>query len=164
MLVQKIMTATLVGIDAELVEVEADVSNGLPATIIVGLPDTAVQESRERVRSAIKYSGFQYPQTRVSLNLAPGGLPKVGTHFDVPIAVAIMLANGLKIKKGFSAPDDRVFVGELSLDGSIRPTPGVLAMIESARNAGFKGAFVPKDNASMAALVNGIEIFPVENL
>jgi len=164
MSVQKIMTATLVGIDAELVEVEADVSNGLPITIIVGLPDAAVQESRERVRSAIKHSGYQYPQTRVSLNLAPGGLPKVGTHFDVPIAVAIMLANGLKIKKGFTTPDDAIFIGELSLDGSVKSTPGVLAMVEAAKSAGFKGAFVPNDNASMAALVNGIEVFPVRNL
>lgn len=168
MAVQKIFTATLVGIDASLVEVEADVSNGLPTTIIVGLPDTAVQESRERVRSAIKHSGFLYPQNRVSLNLAPGSLPKVGTHFDVPIAVAIMLANGLQIRRPCSGDAvngaKQLLVGELSLDGSVKPTPGVLAMTQVARNNGFAAAFVPFENASMAALVNGIIVYPVKNL
>lgn len=167
MAVQKIMTATLVGINAALVEVEADVSNGLPATIIVGLPDVAVQESRERVRSAIKHSGFLYPQTRVSLNLAPGGMPKVGTHFDVPIAVAIMLANGLKIsgrKKAAAAPGKQLFVGELSLDGSVKSVPGVLAMTQAARDAGFAAVFVPTENASMAALVKGIIVYPIDTL
>lgn len=172
MAVQKIMTATLMGINAALVEVEADVTNGLPVTIIVGLPGAAVQESRERVRLAIKHSGFLYPQTRVSLNLAPGSLPKVGTHFDVPIAIAIMLANGLKIHHRRTASgsainsshDKHLFVGELSLDGTIKPTPGVLAMTQVARNAGFTGVFVPTKNASMAALVKGIVIYPVTNL
>jgi magnesium chelatase family protein len=161
MSVQKIITATLVGIDASLVEVEADVVNGLPATIIVGLPDTAVQESRERVRSAIKHSGFKYPQTRVSLNLAPSGLPKVGTHFDLPIAIAILLANGLKIK---NRNHKELFVGELSLDGLVRSAPGVLAMVESARKAGFTAVYVPKSNAQMASLVKGVSIFPVTTL
>ncbi|HEX3099847.1 MAG TPA: YifB family Mg chelatase-like AAA ATPase [Patescibacteria group bacterium] len=164
MSVQKIMTATLVGINAALVEVEADVSNGLPATIMVGLPDTAVQESRERVRSAIKHSGFLYPQTRVSLNLAPGGLPKVGTHFDVPIAVAIMLANGLKIRTRADVLEKQLFVGELSLDGSVKATPGVLAMTQAARDHGFHSVFVPAENAAMAALVNEIKVFPVMSL
>jgi magnesium chelatase family protein len=165
MAVQKIMTATLVGINAALVEVEADVSNGLPTTIIVGLPDTAVQESRERVRSAIKHSGFHYPQTRVSLNLAPGSLPKVGTHFDVPIAVAIMLANGLKVKRSIhDKAGEQLFVGELSLDGSIKATAGLLAMVQAARDAGFTAAFVPIENASMAALVKDIIVYPVVTL
>ncbi len=166
MLVQKIMTATLVGINAALVEVEADVSNGLPMTIIVGLPDAAVQESRERVRSAIKHSGFTYPQTRVSLNLAPGGLPKIGTHFDLPIAIAVMLAGGLlKPSTQFKEIVSRtLFVGELSLDGSIKSAPGILAMTQAARDKGFQAVFVPSDNAPMAGLVKGIDIYPVENL
>lgn len=164
MAVQKIMTATLVGINASLIEVEADVSNGLPATIIVGLPDVAVQESRERVRSAIKHSGFKYPQTRVSLNLAPSGVPKVGTHFDVPIALAIMLANGLKVKSPFKALNKHLFLGELSLDGTVRSVPGVLAMTQVARDAGFSAVFVPTANASMAALVKGIEVYSINNL
>lgn len=160
MAVQKIITATLVGIDAQLVEVEADVSNGLPTTIIVGLPDTAVQESRERVRSAIKHSGFQYPQTRISLNLAPGSLPKVGTQFDVPIAVAVLSAAGLKTIDLTKS----LFVGELSLDGSVKSTTGVLAMVEAAQVAGFENAFVPEENLRMAQLVKGINIFPVQTL
>lgn len=159
MAVQKIMTATLIGLDAALVEVEADVSNGLPTTIIVGLPDVAVQESRERVRSAIKHSGFQYPQTRVSLNLAPGYLPKVGTHFDVPIALAILLASGLKT----SNLDESIFIGELSLNGAVKPTAGVLAMVEAAQKAGYKRAFVPEDNLTMARLVKGIETYPIQS-
>lgn len=164
MAVQKIFTATLVGINAELVEVQADVSNGLPTTIIVGLPDAAVQESRERVRSAIKHSKFQYPQTRVSLNLAPGDLPKIGTHFDLPIATAILLAgNLLKIPKALNI-QSYLFAGELSLDGSIRSSAGILAMVQTARDKGFVGVFVPAANAKMAALVKGIEIYPVENL
>lgn len=160
MAVQKIITATLVGIDAKLVEVEADVSNGLPTTIIVGLPDTAVQESRERVRSAIKHSGFQYPQTRISLNLAPGSLPKVGTQFDVPIALAILSAAGLKTIN----LNQSLFVGELSLDGTVKSAVGVLAMVEAAQAAGFVNAFVPEENLSMAMLVKGINIYAVKTL
>ncbi len=163
--VQKIFTATLVGINASLVQVEADVSNGLPTTIIVGLPDAAVQESRERVRSAIKHSGFGYPQTRVSLNLAPGSLPKIGTGFDVPIAVAILLASGLVSRKSLVFDLNKLLlVGELSLDGIIKPVNGVLAMVEAARNAGFAAAIVPTENIHTAKLVQGIPVFTAKNL
>ncbi|HEX3096032.1 MAG TPA: YifB family Mg chelatase-like AAA ATPase [Patescibacteria group bacterium] len=162
MAVQKIFTATLIGIEAALVEVEADVSNGLPTTIIVGLPDTAVQESRERVRLAIKHSGFQYPQTRVSLNLAPGGLPKVGTHFDLPIALAILLASG--ILRTTTELNKTLFVGELSLDGSIKTTAGVLAMVQLAKQRGFNSVFVPNENVLMASLVDGINVYGLNSL
>jgi magnesium chelatase family protein len=162
MTVRKIMTATLVGIDAALVEVQADISNGLPATTIVGLPDVAVQESRERVRSAIKHSGFQYPQTRIILNLAPGTLPKAGTHFDLPIAVAILLASNL-ISINFSV-EDCLFLGELSLDGQVRSTAGVLAMVLAAKSAGFGTVFVPAENANMANLVKGVKVYPLTSL
>src|SRR3954465_2789737 len=91
-MISKVFSASVIGLDAELIEVEADVTNGLPATIIVGLPDTAVQESRERVKAAIKNSGCSYPPTRVSVNLAPADVPKLGTQFDLPIALAILLA------------------------------------------------------------------------
>ena len=89
-MISKIFSAAVIGLDAELIEVEADVANGLPATVVVGLPDTAVQESRERVKTAIRNSGCSYPQTRVSVNLAPADVPKLGTHFDLPIALAIL--------------------------------------------------------------------------
>ena len=88
-MISKVFSATVIGLDAAIIEVEADVTNGLPATIIVGLPDTAVQESRERVKAAIKNSGCSYPPTRVSVNLAPADVPKLGTHFDLPIALGI---------------------------------------------------------------------------
>lgn len=159
-MVQKISTATLIGIDAATVEVEADVSNGLPATIIVGLPDTAVQESRERVRSAIKHSQFTYPQTRVSINLAPGDVPKIGTHFDLPIALAVLIAGGLvqcNVEK-------KLFIGELSLDGKLRPATGVLAMAITAQQAGCGEIFVPAHNAQEAVLVKNIVVYAVESL
>lgn len=164
MKVQKIYTATLVGIHAERVEVEADVSNGLPTTVIVGLADVAILESRERVRSAIKHSKLQYPQMRVSLNLAPGGLPKIGTHFDVPIALAILLSSGvLRAQKEFVL-EKHMFIGELSLDGLTRSSSGVLAMVQLARDLGFEGVFVPKDCLDMAMLVEGIKIYPIGSL
>lgn len=160
MAVQKIITATVIGIDASLVEVEADVSNGLPTTIIVGLPDTTLQESRERVRSAIKHSGFQYPAMRISLNLAPSSVQKYGTHFDVPIALAIVLAHGLKTKFLPRA----MYAGELSLDGSIKSCPGILAMVEAAHQAGYKNVFVPEQNVPMAQLVKGVTVYPIKTL
>lgn len=166
MAVFKIFTATLVGINATLVEVEADVSNGLPTTIIVGLPDASVQESRERVRSAIKHSHLSYPQTRVSLNLAPANLPKAGTHLDLPLAVAIILAGEVvKIPK-LSMLDlaKHLFIGELSLDGTVKASNGCLAMVQAAKDAGFSGVFVPMENSQMASLVKGIKIFPVSQL
>ncbi len=164
MKVQKITTATLTGIDAALVEVEADVSNGLPATIIVGLPDVAVQESRERVRLAIKHSGLKYPQIRVSLNLSPSSLPKSGTHFDVAIALAIMMANELKISPlNQKIISESIFIGELSLDGDIKPVAGVLAMVEAAKKKGLSRAFVPENNAAMALLIPEMEVYPVKS-
>lgn len=148
------------GLDAELIEVEADVTNGLPATVVVGLPDTAVQESRERVKTAIKNSGSSYPQTRVSVNLAPADVPKLGTHFDLPIALAILLASD---QVSFD-PKGKLFLGELSLDGKLRGVHGVLAVAMKAKAAGFKELYLPKSNSKEAALVDGIQIYPVEDL
>src|ERR1700722_20624974 len=119
-MIAKVFSAAVLGLDAELIEVEADVTNGLPATVIVGLPDTAVQESRERVKTAIKNSGCSYPPTRVSVNLAPADVPKLGTHFDLPIALAILLAGD---QVSFEAAG-KLFLGELSLDGQVRAVPG----------------------------------------
>src|SRR6185369_777100 len=121
-MISKVFSAAVIGLDAELIEVEADVTNGLPATIIVGLPDTAVQESKERVKTAIKNSECSYPPTRVSVNLAPADVPKLGTHFDLPIALAILLASD---QFSFNT-EKKMFLGELSLDGSLRSVPGVL--------------------------------------
>ena len=159
-MISKVFSAAVIGLDAALIEVEADVNNGLPATIVVGLPDTAVQESRERVKAAIKNSGCSYPQTRVSVNLAPADVPKLGTHFDLPIALGILMASE---QMAFDSRG-KIFLGELSLDGQLRNVPGVLAVAMKAVNLGIKRIFVPKANAKEAALVEGIKVYPVENL
>jgi magnesium chelatase family protein len=156
----KVWSAAVIGLDAVLIEVEADVINGLPKTIIVGLPDPAVQESRERVRSAIQHSECNYPYTRVAVNLAPADVQKIGSHFDVPIALAILLANG---ELSFDTAS-RLFVGELALDGALRPIAGALAIAMKARAAGFREVYVPYGNAPEAALVFGIQVFAVRSL
>lgn len=191
----KVLSATVVGLDAELIEVEADVTPALASFSIVGLPDTAVQEARERVRSAIKNSGVLFPRSRVTVNLAPADLKKEGTAFDLPIAIATLLASE-ELRLGFGAiandsTDNLVngstreingsttktaiisqkqpwqtmaFVGELALDGALRPTPGVLSIALKARRAQIPFLFVPKENAAEAALVSDIKIIPVQNL
>ncbi len=156
----KVFSAAVIGLDGELIEVEADVTNGLPATIVVGLPDTAVQESRERVKSAIKNSDCTYPPTRVSVNLAPADVPKLGTHFDLPIALAILLASG---QTSFD-PQCKLFLGELSLDGKLRPVPGVLAVALLAKRLGIAELYVPEGNIQEAALVSGVIVYPVGSL
>ncbi|PIR96335.1 MAG: magnesium chelatase, partial [Candidatus Doudnabacteria bacterium CG10_big_fil_rev_8_21_14_0_10_42_18] len=156
----KVFCAAIVGLEAQAIEVEADVSNGLPATIIVGLPDASVQESKERVKSAVKNSGSNYPSTRVSVNLAPADLPKLGTHFDLPIALAILLSAG---QASFN-PDGKMFLGELSLDGKLRGVSGTLAITIKAKELGFDEIFIPMTNAREAALVEGIKVYATENL
>jgi magnesium chelatase family protein len=156
----KIHSAAVIGLSAEIIEVEVDISSGLPATIIVGLPDAAVQEARERVKSAIRNSNSVYPRNRVSINLAPADLPKNGTHFDLPIAVSVLLNSG---QLSFD-PTKRLFVGELALDGTVRPVTGLLPMLLMAKSKGYKEAFIPQDNIREASLVSGIKILPVESL
>ncbi len=159
-MISKVLSAAVIGLDAESIEVEADVTNGLPATIVVGLPDTAVQESRERVKTAIKNSGCSYPDTRVSVNLAPADVPKLGTHFDLPIALAILMAS----EQVFFETEGKIFLGELSLDGQLRSVPGVLAAAIKAEKMELKELFVPRANAKEAALVSGVSVYPVDNL
>jgi magnesium chelatase family protein len=159
-MISKIFSAAVIGLDAEIIEVEADVTNGLPATIVVGLPDTAVQESRERVKTAIKNSECSYPFTRVSVNLAPADVPKLGTHFDLPIALAIILASE---QANFDSTG-KIFLGELSLDGSIRSVPGILAATLAAKRNGFSEIFVPTKCAPEAGLVLGLKIYPADSL
>jgi len=159
-MIAKILSAAVLGLDAEPIEVEADVNNGLPATIVVGLPDTAVQESRERVKTAIKNSGCEYPPTRVSVNLAPADVPKLGTHYDLPIALAIIVAS----RQAEFDTGNKLFIGELSLDGSLRAVPGVLAITLKAKALGVAEIFVPKGNAKEAALVSGLDIYAVSSL
>lgn len=156
----KVFSATVVGLEGVLVEVETDILSGLPAFTLVGLPDKAVEESKERVRSALKNTGADLPARRITVNLAPGDLPKEGSSFDVAIAVSLLLASE-QLKTDVS---DAIFLGELSLDGSFRPASGVLAIALLARSLGMKRLFIPEQNTQEAAVVEGISIFPIQTL
>ncbi|MBI4054099.1 MAG: YifB family Mg chelatase-like AAA ATPase [Candidatus Doudnabacteria bacterium] len=156
----KVFTAALNGIQAAIVEVEVDVISGLPLVVIVGLPDMAVKEAKERVRSAIKNSQAIFPNSRVAVNLAPADLPKNGSHFDLPIAVSILINSGQLA----ASVGKTLFLGELALDGQVRPVPGVLPIVISAKERGFEEIVVPQDNADEAALVGGVKIIPVGSL
>ena len=159
-MIRKLYSAAVLGLRAELVEVETDISPGLPATIVVGLPDAAIRESRERVKAALKHTGMQFPKTKVAVNLAPADLPKIGTHYDLPIAVSILLNSG-QIE---FEPRGKLFLGELALDGVLRPVPGILVIAEAARSHGFETIFVPEENAHEASLISGLQIIPVKDL
>ena len=156
----KSRTCAVIGLDGFVVEVEVDISPGLPSFTIVGLPDTAVQESRERVRAAIRNSGHEFPMRRVTVSLAPADLRKAGPAYDLPIAVAVLLSTG-QIPE---SPASAVFLGELSLDGAVRHTNGILPMVAVARDEGFKSVFVPTPDAEEAALVDGVEVLPATSL
>lgn len=155
-MVNKVTTATVIGLDAYNVSVETDVLNGIPAFSIVGLPDTAINEARDRVRSAIKNSGFTFPAKKVVINLAPADLKKEGSNFDLPIAVGLLVEEEVLDEEKLK---DFAFIGELSLDGSLRGVTGVLPLILGLKESGIKNVFVPKINASEAALAGDINIF-----
>src|SRR5918998_3981541 len=152
---------SLFGIDALPVEVEVDVSAGLPGFSIVGLPDAAVQEARERVRVAISNSGFKFPTKKVIVNLAPANLRKEGAAFDLPIALAILAVSGVVPAEGLEGAG---VVGELSLDGGLRRVRGALSMAEGARREGFERLVLPEGNASEAAAIGGVEVYGVRTL
>ena len=156
-----IHSAALLGIDAYAVNVEVDLSSGLPAIDIVGLPDSAVKESRERVRTAIKNTGLSFPTKRITVNLAPADTKKEGASFDLPIAAGILSAMGTLPAE---ALDGYLLAGELSLDGSLRPVNGVLPMVYGALQDGITKCFVPYENAEEAALVEGMEVYPLHSL
>jgi len=158
-----INSCAVFGIDGFPIQVEVDVSNGLPCFDLVGLPDLSVRESRERVRTAVDNAGFQFPIRRITVNLAPADVKKEGPLFDLPIAVAVLAASG-QLPPGESLAGS-AFVGELSLDGKVRPVPGVLAMSEKlAVSRGIGRFFVPAENAREAAMIKGIDIYPVRHL
>jgi len=160
-MVCKTITGTTIGLNAYKIEVEVDVINTIPNIIIVGLPDNAVSESRERIRSAIKNSSYTFPKGKVIINLAPADIKKEGTHFDLPMAVGILQEEGViepeKIK-------DTAFIGELSLDGSLRSVTGVLPIVAGLKKNGITTIFVPKENAKEAALVQDVTIYGAEHL
>lgn len=160
----KTQSAAVYGIDANIIDVEVDFSGVKMSEEIfntVGLPDAAVRESRDRVRSAIKNSGFDVPPTRITINLAPAGLKKVGSGFDLPIAIGILGAYGALHTKELS---DFLMVGELGLDGALRPVQGMLPIAVAARERGIKNLIIPAANAREAAVVDGVRVFPVRHL
>ncbi len=160
-MLSRVTSGSTVGLDAFVVDVEVDIPNeGLPRFNIVGLPDKAVEESKERVRSAIKNSGASFPEGRITVNLAPADLPKVGPAYDLPIALGILVASG----QIASDIGDSLFVGELSLDGSLKTVTGVLPVAKLAHSHGCKRIYVPKDNEREAAVVTDIEVYGVTSL
>ncbi|SEN13939.1 YifB family Mg chelatase-like AAA ATPase [Lihuaxuella thermophila] len=157
----KLLSASVLGVDGFLVEVEVDISNGLPMFDIVGLPDSAVREARERVRAAIKNSGASFPLQRITTNLAPADVKKEGSGFDLAIAIGVLAASG---QCKFESKEPMVLIGELALDGSLRPLSGVLPMVMAAKGRGIGQVMLPYSNATEGALVEGVQIIPVRSL
>ena len=155
-MVNKVNTATIIGLNPYKVDVEVDSVKSIPNISIVGLPDTAINEARDRVRSAIRNSGFTFPGGKVVVNLAPADLKKEGSHFDLPIAVGILAEEEVFNEKDL---DDYAFIGELSLDGSLRGVAGVLPLTLGLKEFGIKNVVVPFENAKEAALAQGINVF-----
>src|SRR5574341_530154 len=160
-MLSKILSSAVMGIDAYVVEVETDLFPVLPTLAIVGLPDNAVKESKERVQSAIKNSGFLFPNKKITINLAPADIKKEGSSYDLAIATGILAASGQIAKEKF---EEYIILGELSLDGSLRPIHGALPMAVSATQNGIKGIILPQENAKEAAMACGVSVYPVENL
>ena len=155
----RIETATLIGVEGYVVTVETDLHNGMPGFNIVGLADTTIKESFQRIKPAILNSGYRFPTGKVTINLVPAGKPKEGSHFDLPIALGITT-----LDTGATADEKTAFFGELSLDGHVNHIRGALPLVMSARKAGIKNIVLPESNAEEAAILEDINIFPVENL
>lgn len=157
----RVFSCAVIGLEGVVVEVEVDTSRGLPKTTIVGLPDAAVQESRERVEAAIKNSGLEFPRKRVTVNLAPASVRKAGPAYDLPIAIGVLIASAQLPPQ---ALEKTLIVGELSLDGSVRHVRGILPMAALAREEGFKQVMVPEADAQEAALIPDLDVVPVASL
>ena len=157
----RVLSSAVFGIDAYAVEVEVDIALGLPAFATVGLPEGAVKESKDRVKAAIKNCGYEFPSRRITVNLAPADIKKEGAAFDLPMAIGILAATEV-VQKG-KLPHYFI-LGELSLDGQVKPVKGTLPMAVAARDAGLRGILLPGANSREAAVVKGIEVLPVDNL
>ena len=157
----KVLSGAILGVDGLLIEVEVDIAFGLPSFFTVGLPEGAVKESKDRVKAAVKNSGYEFPNRRITVNLAPADVKKEGTGYDLPIALGILAA-----AETFKSRllDRYAVVGELSLDGGVRPSRGVLPMALAARAAGLRGILVPRANGPEAAVVSGIEVIGITAL
>ena len=160
-MIAKTYTCSLLGIDALLVEVEVDLSPGLPYFATVGLPDNIVRESKDRVKTALQNSGYPFPMERITVNLAPAHLKKEGAGFDLPIAVGILAAMGLLDRQ---MVEQVILVGELSLDGRVKPVTGCLPMAIHAQKSGYGQMLLPQDNALEAAVADDLSVLPVKHL
>ncbi len=160
-MVGRVLSATPLGFDGQLIEVEGDLSTGLPNLQIVGLGNKAIDEAKDRVRSAIKNSLLDFPRGKIVINLAPAELPKDGTQFDLPIALTVLCLGGLLSQKSL---ENALFIGELALDGSIRPVKSAIAAAETAKRFGLSTVYVPIMNSRQAKLIDGVEVVPVNNL
>jgi magnesium chelatase family protein len=154
-------SAAVFGVEAYPVHIEVDVSFGLPHFTMVGLPDATVRESRDRVRSAIRNSGFEFPSHRITVNLAPADVRKAGSSFDLPIALGLLATSGRLTRR---AIDDTIVLGELSLDGAINGIPGVLPIAVAARRLGLRRLLLPPQNAAEASVVDGIDVYVARSL
>lgn len=161
MTVAKVSSVAPIGFDGEIIEVECDTTNGLPAFQIVGLANKSIDEARERVKSAITNSLLEYPKKRITVNLAPAEIPKNGTHYDLAIALSILLSSGQLRSEDVTKA---VFIGELALNGEIRRVSGIVGMVETAKNRGYATAYVPTDNIPQAQMIEGIEIIGAPSL
>ena len=156
----KTNTTTLIGLEGKLVEVESDITSGLPSFNIVGLPDSSIKESKDRVRVALINSGYKFPAGRITINLSPADLKKEGTQLDLPIAISLLASMGV-----INLPyDEYIFLGELSLDGRIVPIKGALAMIIAMRQIGFTKFIIADGNKDECAIISDIDIYPFDNI
>ena len=160
-MISQILTASVIGLDVYKILVEVDVNNSLPSVSIVGLPDAAVNEAKERVRSAIKNSGFEFPNKKIIVNLAPADIKKAGSYYDLPIAVGILCKTGIIPQSNF---EETAFIGELSLDGSLRAVTGVLPIAAGLKQQGIKTIVVPVENAKEAAIIEGLKVIGAKSL
>src|SRR5258708_28682986 len=161
MMLARVFSCAVIGLEGVIVEVEVDTRKGLKGSDIVGLPDKAVQESRSRVQTAVKNAQLRYPRERIVVNLAPASVRKEGPTYDLPIAVGVILMQGLIPP---NCLDDALVIGELSLEGTVRHSRGVLPMAATARQHGYKRIFVPASDAPEAALIPDVEVYPVISL
>ena len=159
-MLSKIKSIALSGLEGNLIEIQTDISNGLPEMDIVGLPDISVKESKKRIKSAIKNSGIEFPNKKILINLAPANIKKGGSSFDVAMAIGILLAmnNFIQIEQGQLA--NTIFIGELSLDGKLNRVDGVLPMCMEAKELGIKNIILPRANANEASIIKELNIIP----
>ncbi len=158
----KVLSALPYGINSRIITVESDANQGLPSLNIIGMASRSIEESKDRIKSAIKNTGFAFPRQKIIVNLAPAELNKSGSTLDLPIALVILALSGQLLERDLK---DRLFVGELSLNGDIKPVRGIISIIECAKRRHIKEVFIPKDNIRQAELVaSNIKIYPIDNL